>query len=101
LFAWQRCYLSVARKYLSGFRVIIQSMSNKRDSENYSLVIYQGTKDRSKVYLRLRKGGKLLKEYSLYGGPKTVGLRALLIVQYARAHKVDFKEAWDSDEVWV
>jgi hypothetical protein len=75
-------------------------MSNTEDADNYSLVIYQSSKNRSKVYLKLRKGGKLLKGYNLYGSFDKVGLRALLIVQYARTHKVDFKEAWDSDEVW-
>jgi len=70
------------------------------DADNYSLVIYQSRKDRSKVYLKLRKRGKLLENYNLYGGFGEVGLRTLLMVQYARAKKVDFKEAWDSDEVW-
>jgi len=69
------------------------------DADNYSLVIYQSPKNRSKVYLQLRKGGKLQEE-RLYGGSKQVGLRALLLVHYARTHKVDFKEAWETNEVW-
>lgn len=72
------------------------------DPDNYSLVIYQSRKNREKVYLGLRKGGKIVndKDYKIYGRFRDVGLRALLIVHYARAKKVNFKAAWDSDEVW-
>jgi hypothetical protein len=68
--------------------------------ENYSLVIYQSQKNRSRVYLQLRKGKRIQPE-RLYGGFKQVALRAFLIVRYARTHKVDFKEAWDANEVWT
>lgn len=71
----------------------------EENTDNYSIVIYQSPKDRSKLYLQLRKGKKL-QEQRLYGWSKQVGLRALLLVHYARTHKVDFKEAWDADEVW-
>ena len=71
-----------------------------KDTDNYSLVIYQSPKNRSRVFLQLRKGGKLQEE-RLYGGSNKVGLRAFLIVRYARIHKVDFKEAWESNEVWL
>lgn len=51
------------------------------------------------MYLQLRKGRKLQEE-RVYGRSKQVELRTLLLVRYARIHKVDFKEAWKADEVW-
>lgn len=75
---------------------------NPRGTDNYSLMIYQSKKDRKRVYLHLLYEGEQIQdsEYRLYGSFKRVAQVAFLLVHYARTHGVDFKKAWDSDEVW-